>query len=263
MLTPLAALGGALLLTATATAGSPPPAPGEFGTIKGRLVWGGPTVPELPLLVKKGATNVTDGAVCTTTDLKDRSVAVDPATKGIAHAFVYLVSPKGQNPEALAALLKAHPSVVLDQKNCEFLPYCLAMHESQPITFKSSDPVGHNVRYSIFGGSSQNIMLKANGELAAQKLKASRRPIPLNCDIHRWMRAYIMVFDHPFFTVTGTDGSFEISGIPAGTQNLVILMPERVGYVNEGGQRGQAVVVKAGEVTDVGPIQLDPTKVKP
>jgi hypothetical protein len=257
-----ALLGTLALIVSPIAADAAGPRQAQSGTIKGRLVWGGPSVPELPLLVKKGDTNVKDAAVCAATDLKDRSLVVDPATKGIAHAFVYLVSPKGTNPEAEASLLKAHPTAVIDQKNCEFLPYCLAMHESQTITFKSSDPIGHNVRYAAFGGSSQNIMLKANGELAGQKIKASRRPIPLNCDIHPWMKGYLMVFDHPYFAVTGADGSFEITGVPAGTQNLVLLMPERVGFVNEGGQKGQPVVVKAGATTDVGTVTLDPARVK-
>jgi hypothetical protein len=71
-----------------------------------------------------------------------------------------------------------------------------------------------------------------------------------------------MVFDHPFFAVTGKDGTFEIKGVPAGSQNLV-LWQENVGYVTPGGRRGMAVEVKPGGVTDVGEIKLDPKKVKP
>ena len=135
------------------------------------------------------------------------------------------------------------------------------MHEAQTITFKSSDPVGHNVRYSGFSNGSKNIALGPNGYLRDQKLKAERRPLPVNCDIHPWMKGWVMVFDHPFFAVTSDDGSFEITGVPAGTQNLV-LWQEKVGYVTAGTSRGQAVTVKAGEVTDVGEIKLDPAKVK-
>ena len=40
--------------------------------------------------------------------------------------------------------------------------------------------------------------------------------IPIKCNVHPWMRAYVGVVSHPFFAVTGADGSFEISGIPPG-----------------------------------------------
>jgi hypothetical protein len=89
------------------------------------------------------------------------------------------------------------------------------------------------------------------------KLVAERRPIVVACDIHNWMKAYIMVFDHPFFAVTGADGSFEIKGVPAGDQNLVIWQ-ETVGYVNPEKSKGMAVTVRAGETSDVGPVTLKP-----
>ncbi len=71
-----------------------------------------------------------------------------------------------------------------------------------------------------------------------------------------------MVFDHPFFAVTKEDGTFEITGVPAGTQNLIVWQ-ERVGYVTPGKNNGKPVEVKAGKVTDVGDIVLDPSTVKP
>ena len=70
------------------------------------------------------------------------------------------------------------------------------------------------------------------------KLVAERRPIAVACDIHSWMKAWIMVFDHPFFAVTGPDGSFEIKGVPAGEQHLVVWQ-EKVGYVNRKRPRGR------------------------
>ena len=85
---------------------------------------------------------------------------------------------------------------------------------------KSSDPVNHNVRYAAFTNSPFNQILRPNGHIDV-KLVAERRPIVVACDIHSWMKAYIMVFDHPFFAVTAADGSFEIKGVPAGEQHLV------------------------------------------
>jgi hypothetical protein len=71
------------------------------------------------------------------------------------------------------------------------------------------------------------------------------------------MKAWVMVFDHPFFTTTATDGSFEIKGVPAGTQKLIVWQ-KTVGYATSGQGRGMEVEIKAGGVTDVGEIKLVP-----
>lgn len=227
----------------------------SYGTVKGKLVWGGADVPA-PARI----TNVTkDPTVCAAGPLFERYLVVDSSTKGIQHGFAYIVAPKDKNPAAAKALVAKAPKVEIDQKGCEFLPYATALHQDQTLVFKSSDPVGHNVRYAGFSNPSKNVTLAANGNLEV-KLKADRFPLPLNCDIHPWMKGYIMVFDHPCFAVTGEDGSFEITGVPAGEQKLVITLPEKVGFVTQ--RTGLPITVKAGEVTDVGAITLDPAKVK-
>ena len=227
---------------------------GAYGTIKGRLVYGGDKVPEpAPANVNR------DQNVCGK-NLKDPSLVVDPSTKGISWGIVYINAPKGKNAAAEKALLGKKSKMELDQKACEFIPHAMAMHKAQAIVFKSSDPVGHNVRYSGFSNAAQNFTIPPNGVME-KKLVAENRPIPVVCDIHPWMKANLMVFDHPFFAVTNHDGSFEITGVPAGTQKIVIWQ-EKVGYVNAGGKAGQPVEVKAGGVTDLGDVKLDPAKIK-
>ena len=156
-------------------------------------------------------------------------------------------------------LINKHPEVVLDQKNCEFRPFVLPMHQDQTLVIKSSDPmINHNVRMSPFTNPGKNQTLGPDGKLEL-KLVAERRPFEMACDIHPWMRAWILVCDHPFFATTAVDGSFEIKGVPIGTQKL-ILWQKSAGYVTPGLGSGMTVEVKAGEVTDVGEIKLDPAK---
>ena len=88
------------------------------------------------------------------------------------------------------------------------------------------------------------------------KLVAERRPILVACDIHPWMKAYIMVFDHPFFAVTAEDGSFEIKGVPAGEQNLVVWQ-EKVGYVNPEKAKGTPVSGQGGRDVGRGAITIE------
>jgi len=235
-------------------------AQGNFGTIKGRLVWGGTDVPPAKNLAETGQATKDPQVCAKDAPITARDLSIDPSTKGVRFAFAYLVKPQGANPDAVQAIVAKTPQVVIDQKNCEFLPYVTAMIQNQPLVLKSSDSVNHNVRFSAFTNAPFNQILPPNGQVEL-KLVAERRPIPLACDIHPWMKGYIMVFDHPFFAITSEDGSFEITGVPAGVQKLVVWQ-EKVGYVTEGLAAGQAVQVEPGKATDVGAIKLDPAKVK-
>jgi hypothetical protein len=231
----------------------------NYGTIKGRLVWGGEKIPPPEVLAAIGKATK-DPEICA----RDQSIVsheleIDPKTKGVAYGFAYILRPKGSNPAAVKALIAKDPKVVMDQKNCEFVPHSVALHQDQILLMKSSDSKSHNVHLSGFNNG-VNQIVQANGELDL-KVVAERLPFEVKCDLHPWMHGRIMILDHPFFAVTGVDGSFEIKGVPPGEQNFV-LWQEKVGYVTPGAGGRMPVKVTAGEVTDVGDIKIDPAKVK-
>jgi hypothetical protein len=243
-----------LLLAASAVGQS------ETGSIKGRLVWGDEKAPDVKQLVSKGQSDVKDSAVCAASPILSRDLVVDPKTKGVAYGLAFVVKPKGDYTAQVKALLAKNPKVVLDQKGCEFQPYVLPFHKDQTLVIKSSDPVGHNVRFSGFNPNNTgvNTMVAPNGQFET-KLDAEKRPMELHCDIHSWMTGYLLVLEHPFFASTAADGSFEIKDVPAGAQNLIVW--HKTGYANEGRGVGMPVSVKAGEATDVGEIKIDPLRV--
>jgi plastocyanin len=233
---------------------------GQYGTIKGRLVYSGDDAPAPKVLIEKGKAEK-DPTVCgVAVTIYSKALVVDPKTKGVRYAFAYLVRPKGSNPDALKSLLAKTEKVVIDQKNCEFVPYATALHQEQTIEFKSSDAANHNVNLHAFTNSPFNQVMAPQGTIV-KKFVAERRPISLTCDIHPWMKAWIMVFDHPFFAVTGEDGSFEVRGVPAGEQKLVVWQ-ESVGYSTPGAASGMPVTVAADQTTDVGAVKLDASKVR-
>lgn len=263
----------ALGLLGPAHAGAAPPAPASiiggligqsssYGTVKGKLVWGGDQVPPVKVLEEMGKAQKDPNVCAKARTIYSRELVVDPETKGVSYAFAYISRPKGSNPEAVKELMAQKPKLELDQQNCEFIPYLTPMYQDQTLVVKATDPgINHNVRLNAFTNPGLNQNVASGGQLEL-KLVAERLPIKINCDIHPWMKSYVMVFDHPFFTTTAKDGSFEIKGVPAGSQNLVIWQ-ENVGYASPGAGRGMPVTVTAGGVTDVGEIKLDPAKVKP
>jgi plastocyanin len=110
--------------------------------------------------------------------------------------------------------------VVVDQVGCIFSPHVVGAMVGQGIEFHNSDPVTHNIRST----ATRNVSFNNNfapKSISKTKFESPEVGIPLKCDIHFWMSGYIHVFPHPYFAVTGDDGSFVISGIPPGNYTLL------------------------------------------
>jgi plastocyanin len=127
-----------------------------------------------------------------------------------------------QGLEGKSTGASASPQVI-DQKGCLYLPYVAAVQTGQKIIVKNSDPVLHNVHTTpkVSGNDEKNLAQMPNGadlEFAFAKPEDFLR---FKCDVHPWMFSYLTVLDHPYFAVTGADGSFTISGVPAGKYTLV------------------------------------------
>ena len=109
--------------------------------------------------------------------------------------------------------------VVLDQEGCRYVPHVVALQAGQTLRVKNSDPAPHNVNVISKANPAENLPMPDPGY--RDLVYHVPEIMHTKCDIHPWMSAYIAVFDHPFFAVTGDDGSFEISGLPAGRYKLV------------------------------------------
>ena len=130
--------------------------------------------------------------------------------------------------------------VVVDQHGCLFAPRVVAAMAGQPIEFRNSDPVLHNVRAASKKKQSFNIAQPTQGMKTVRTFKEAESPIPLKCDVHFWMVGTLHVFAHPFFAVTNNDGAFTIKGLPAGTYTLEA-------WHEKLGTQTQTVTVKDGE----------------
>lgn len=108
----------------------------------------------------------------------------------------------------------------MDQKGQQFIPRVLAITVGTTVDFPNSDTTFHNA-FSL-----SPIGMFDLGRYRPGRTRSFRfeRPgiVPVSCDIHSHMSAYILVFNHPFFAVTDDDGRYTISGIPSGTYTLVV-----------------------------------------
>jgi len=114
------------------------------------------------------------------------------------------------------------PVVELDQKGCEYVPQILAVQTDQKITIKNSDPVLHNVHDlpTVAGNKEQNMAQMPNGADLTFSFAKPEDFLKFKCDVHPWMFAWVSVFDHPYFAVSGKDGTFKIVNVPVGKYTL-------------------------------------------
>ena len=114
-----------------------------------------------------------------------------------------------------------NPSPTIDQHGCQYLPHVLGVVAGQDIIIKNSDSIAHNIHALPKKSQEFNFAQTKAGE-EAKKSFSSAEIVKIKCDIHGWMGCVVGVFNHPFFAVTGEDGSFEIKGLPAGKYKLEV-----------------------------------------
>lgn len=110
--------------------------------------------------------------------------------------------------------------VVIDQKGCQYFPHVLGIRVGQTLKIKNSDGLLHNVHALPKVNTPFNMAMPANRTEADSKFGKEEGMFQVKCDVHPWMAAYVGVFSNPFYSVTGADGKFKISGLPPGTYDL-------------------------------------------
>jgi plastocyanin len=118
--------------------------------------------------------------------------------------------------------------VTLDQKGCQYVPHAMGIMVGQPYRILNSDGILHNVHTLPKINRSFNRAMPATSKEATTTFDKPEPIFQIKCDVHPWMSAYIGVFTHPFYSVTSTDGKFNISGLDAGTY-VITAWHERLG----------------------------------
>jgi hypothetical protein len=181
------------------------------GTIKGRVRLSGKS---------PGNTVIRMGVdpMCGTINAGKRVIqeaVLTSADGGLKNAFVKLQGTFPQTPVPVKP-------VVLDQRGCVYVPRVIGMRVGQTLQIKNDDPLQHNVHSNSEHGNSFNVGQHTQGAVFEFRPKTEEIMLPLRCDIHRWMTAYVGVVSHPYFAVSGDGGTFEIDNVPAGTQTIQV-----------------------------------------
>lgn len=126
----------------------------------------------------------------------------------LSDAVVSLMGPMTATPQP-----NISREVAIDQKNCRFQPSIVVVRTGQDVIVRNSDGLSHALRTV----SRTNPVMKRNQQSSEVRFRfASPEVVELRCDVHEWMRATIVVTDHPFYAISDARGRFLIPNVPAG-----------------------------------------------
>jgi plastocyanin len=129
----------------------------------------------------------------------------------VPNAFVYVK----QGAEKYSFPVPATP-VTLDQRGCMYQPHVLGIMVGQELRVVSDDPTTHNIHPMPKDNREWNQSQPPGADPISKKFTRAEIMIPVKCNQHPWMRAYIGVTQNQFYAVTGADGTFTIKGLPPG-----------------------------------------------
>jgi plastocyanin len=154
----------------------------------------------------------------------------------LPNAFVYIS--KGTGDLSTHAPANA---VTLTQKGCLYEPHVLGIVVGQPLRVVTQDPTTHNIHLSATKGNRDwNVTQQPGTTSVTTRFSQPAIMVPVHCNIHPWMEAFIGVVTNSYFAVTGDDGSFTIKGVPPGDYTLTV-------WTATFGTQEHAVTVRAGE----------------
>ena len=189
---------------------------GPTGTVSGVITYNGtPPAPKKidttadPVCGQKNPNLVTDDTI-----VKDGK---------LANTFVYIKEGTVTGGKKIGDYSWPTPTseVQLDQNGCHYAPHVLGVMVNQKLKVTNSDQTTHNIHPTPKLNTEWN-QTQAQGAPPIEKaFTRSEILIPVKCNQHPWMKAYIGVLKHPLFSVSGQDGAYEIKGVPAGTYTVV------------------------------------------
>ena len=136
----------------------------------------------------------------------------------LANVFVYVK----QGPAAAMQAAPVLQAAVLDQKHCQYVPHVIGVFAGGVVEFRNDDPTMHNIHTmpAAIGNETIDISQGPKGAPVSKRFDKPELMIPVRCNNHPWMNAFINVSPTPFFAVTDAAGHFSLNGLPPGDYTL-------------------------------------------
>jgi plastocyanin len=134
----------------------------------------------------------------------------------LANVFIYVKEGLPQGAFAVPT-----EPVTLDQKGCRYSPHMLGIMAGQPLKITNTDTADHNIHDMPSKNQAFNESQMPTDKPISKTFPTAEMMIPVQCNQHPWMRAYINVMTHPYFAVSAADGRYTIKNLPPGEYTLV------------------------------------------
>ena len=211
---------------------------GNEGSVTGKVSYTG-TAPE----PKKIDTSADAACTAKSPNLTSEEWVVKDGK--VANSFVYIKDGTLADGSKIGdwSFETSKTPVTLDQNGCHYKPHVLGVMVKQEITITNSDQTTHNIHFTPKNNPDWN-QQQANGAAPLKhQLNVAEVLAPVKCNQHPWMKAYVGVLKHPFFAVSGEDGSFTIKGVPPGKYTVLAWHEEAIGV--KGTEQKMEVTVPA------------------
>jgi hypothetical protein len=196
--------------------GTPYQVTGNEGTVTGTIAFNGtPPAPQaIDMNADAACASKNPNAVAETAVIKDGK---------LANVLVYIKDGTTSDNKKITSFAFPVPAdpVKLDQNGCHYVPHVIGIQANQKFVVTNSDQTSHNVNVQGKSNASWNNVQSPNAPPIEQKFARPEVIIPVKCNQHPWMKSYVGVLGHPFYAVTGPDGSFSLKGVPPGKYTLV------------------------------------------
>jgi plastocyanin len=198
--------------TPTATGKTPP---SDGGTVSGTIAFNGAAPAP-----KKIDTSADPACGSKNPNLATEDNVV--ADGKLANVFVYIKDGAAADGTKIDgyAWPAATATVTLDQDGCHYRPHVTGVMVNQKINIKNSDPTQHNIHFTPKSNPDWNQSQPNGAPELTHSFARSEILVPVKCNQHPWMKAYVGVMKHPLFAVSAADGTFTIKGVPAGTYTI-------------------------------------------
>ena len=191
------------------------------------------SVPAGPLYQPTGKEGSISGAITfsgTVPAPRKMEMSQDPVCETMGEAFIDDVIVKDGKLQNVFVYVKSGlpkdsfetptVDVILDQKGCKYVPRVLGIQTGQQLKITNSDPTDHNIHPIPKVNNEWNQSQLAGQGPIIRRFTKEEVLIQVKCNKHPWMLAWVSVLAHPFYAVSGPDGSFAIKGLPPGEYEI-------------------------------------------
>ena len=228
------------------------------GTLKMKFVYGG--IPPVQAAIPVAA------RVAGNANVLDETLIVNPQNRGIKNVVLYVYT--GHGGSKLPKMDFKTEQHQLQSNRFRYQPHILIMKAGDTLEVTNSGVFDHSFRFNFIRQPAETFALAPKQKFIGQLANAEPAAIPVDSDFYPWMRAYVLILDHPFAAKSNEDGDLEIRGLPTGQElSFRIFIEGAKGAIDEVRINGEPTVwrrnrfsvdIKEGE-NDLGTIEISPT----